>query len=140
MHNQEDIFPKSNTEKDSNQPIISAQNVSKWYGAFQALNNINMEVYKGEVIVIFGPSGSGKSTFIRCINRLEEHDEGKIIVGTVKEKANEILEALRTTREGKRAEIIGKATSDFSGVAAQTPIGGKRIVARPIGDPIPRIC
>jgi len=74
------------------------------------------------------------------LDPFEVGNEGKIIVGTVKEKANEILEALRTTREGKRAEIIGKATSDFSGVAAQTPIGGKRIVARPIGDPIPRIC
>lgn len=65
---------------DPSQPIISVRNVSKWYGSFQALNNINMDIYKGEVIVIFGPSGSGKSTFIRCINRLEEHEDGKIIV------------------------------------------------------------
>lgn len=61
-------------------PIIVCENVSKWYGDFQALKNVNLEVRKGEVIVIFGPSGSGKSTFIRTINRLEEHQEGKIIV------------------------------------------------------------
>jgi len=61
-------------------PIIVCENVSKWYGDFQALKDVNLEVRKGEVIVIFGPSGSGKSTFIRTINRLEEHQEGKIIV------------------------------------------------------------
>jgi len=64
-------------------PIIIAQNVNKWYGHFHALKGINMEVRKGEVIVIFGPSGSGKSTFIRAINRLEEHQEGKIIVDDI---------------------------------------------------------
>jgi general L-amino acid transport system ATP-binding protein len=62
------------------EPIIIARDVQKWYGHFQALKGINLEVGKGEVIVIFGPSGSGKSTFIRCINRLEEHQEGQIIV------------------------------------------------------------
>ena len=63
-----------------NQPIIIARDVHKWYGNFQALKGINMEVQKGEVVVIFGPSGSGKSTFIRTINRLEEHQCGQIIV------------------------------------------------------------
>lgn len=61
-------------------PIIIARDVQKWYGHFQALKGISMEVWKGEVIVIFGPSGSGKSTFIRTINRLEEHQKGQIIV------------------------------------------------------------
>jgi general L-amino acid transport system ATP-binding protein len=61
-------------------PIIICRGVKKWYGSFQALKGINMDVNKGEVIVIFGPSGSGKSTFIRTINRLEEHQEGHIIV------------------------------------------------------------
>ncbi len=64
----------------TNQPIIIARNVEKWYGHFHALKGINMEVQKGEVVVIFGPSGSGKSTFIRCINRLEDHQKGQIIV------------------------------------------------------------
>jgi len=60
--------------------IISVKEVHKWYGDFHALRNINLEVKKGEVIVIFGPSGSGKSTFIRTLNRLEEHQRGQIVV------------------------------------------------------------
>jgi general L-amino acid transport system ATP-binding protein len=65
---------------DHDQPIIIARDVHKWYGNFQALNGINMDIQRGEVVVIFGPSGSGKSTFIRTINRLEEHQRGQIIV------------------------------------------------------------
>jgi general L-amino acid transport system ATP-binding protein len=61
-------------------PIIQIDNLSKWFGDFQALKNITMSVNRGEVVVIIGPSGSGKSTLIRCINRLEEHQEGTIIV------------------------------------------------------------
>jgi general L-amino acid transport system ATP-binding protein len=61
-------------------PIIICRDVEKWFGDFQALKGIDMEVNTGEVIVIFGPSGSGKSTFIRTINRLEEHQKGDIIV------------------------------------------------------------
>jgi general L-amino acid transport system ATP-binding protein len=61
-------------------PMIVARDVHKWYGNFHALKGINMQVEKGEVIVIFGPSGSGKSTFIRTINRLEEHQRGQIMV------------------------------------------------------------
>ena len=61
-------------------PIIIARDVHKWFGQFHALRGIDMEVHKGEKIVIFGPSGSGKSTFIRTINRLEEHQRGDIIV------------------------------------------------------------
>ncbi len=62
------------------EPIIQLKDVCKFFGEFQALNNINLEVNKGQRIVVCGPSGSGKSTMIRCINRLEEHDSGKIIV------------------------------------------------------------
>ncbi len=62
------------------QAIIVCRDVHKWYGQFHALRGINMEIQKGEVIVIFGPSGSGKSTFIRTLNRLEEHQRGQIIV------------------------------------------------------------
>ena len=57
------------------EPIIVCQDVHKWFDDFHALKGINMEVKKGEVIVIFGPSGSGKSTFIRTLNRLEEHQQ-----------------------------------------------------------------
>jgi general L-amino acid transport system ATP-binding protein len=62
------------------QPIIVCRDVHKWFGHFEALRGIDMDVRKGEVVVIFGPSGSGKSTFIRTINRLEEHQRGQIVV------------------------------------------------------------
>jgi len=62
------------------EPIIVCQDVHKWFDEFHALKGVNMEVKKGEVVVIFGPSGSGKSTFIRTLNRLEEHQRGTIIV------------------------------------------------------------
>ena len=64
----------------SEEPIIKCRDVHKWFDDFHALRGIDMDVYLGEVIVIFGPSGSGKSTFIRTINRLEEHQQGKILV------------------------------------------------------------
>tara|TARA_Y100000590_G_scaffold404416_1_gene491913 strand:+ start:16 stop:750 length:735 start_codon:yes stop_codon:yes gene_type:complete len=61
-------------------PIIKIENANKWFGDFQVLKDINLEVEKNKKIVVCGPSGSGKSTLIRCINRLEEHQKGKIIV------------------------------------------------------------
>ena len=61
-------------------PIISFEKVNKWYGQFHVLRDIDLDVAPGERIVICGPSGSGKSTLIRCINRLEEHQQGKITV------------------------------------------------------------
>jgi general L-amino acid transport system ATP-binding protein len=64
----------------SDEPIIMCREVHKWFGNFEALRGISMDVFKGEVIVIFGPSGSGKSTFIRTLNRLEEHQKGQIII------------------------------------------------------------
>ncbi len=60
--------------------IIELKNVNKWFDKFQALKDVNLEVNQQEKIVICGPSGSGKSTLIRCINRLEEHQDGQIIV------------------------------------------------------------
>ena len=60
--------------------IISLENVSKYFGDFQALKDVTLNVTTGERVVVCGPSGSGKSTMIRCINRLEEHDAGKIVV------------------------------------------------------------
>jgi hydrogenase expression/formation protein HypE len=74
------------------------------------------------------------------LDPLEVGNEGKYIIGVVAEKAQETLEFLKQTEEGKNAQIIGEATTQFRGVAMQTLVGGKRIIARPIGDPVPRIC
>ena len=72
-------------------------NVNKWYGEFHVLKDINLSVREGERIVICGPSGSGKSTMIRCINRLEEHQAGQIIVGDI-----ELTEDLKRIDEVRR--------------------------------------
>ncbi len=65
---------------DGGEKIVTIDRLNKWYGDFHVLKDINLSVNKGEVVVVIGPSGSGKSTLIRCINRLEEHQEGKIVV------------------------------------------------------------
>ena len=65
------------------EPIIAFEKFSKWYGEFHVLRDIDLAVAKGERIVICGPSGSGKSTLIRCINALEEHQEGRLTVDGV---------------------------------------------------------
>ena len=71
----------SETQTNTNNDIcIEINNMHKWYGDFHVLKDINLKVRKGERIVVCGPSGSGKSTMIRCINRLEEHQQGDIIV------------------------------------------------------------
>ena len=68
----------------SNAPsVITLRGVNKWFGQFHVLSDINLDVKEGEKIVVCGPSGSGKSTLIRCINRLEEHQQGDIIVDGV---------------------------------------------------------
>ncbi len=87
------------SENNNNEPIIVCQDVHKWYGQFHALRGIDMEVQKGEVIVIFGPSGSGKSTFIRTINRLEEHQSGQIVV-----------DGIELTHDVRNIEAIRKET------------------------------
>jgi len=69
-------------------PIIEMRDVNKWYGEFHVLRNVNLQVRKGEKVVVCGPSGSGKSTAIRCINRLEEHQKGQIIVDGIELTAN----------------------------------------------------
>ena len=64
----------------SDEVAIQITGMNKWYGQFHVLRDINLTVYRGERIVVCGPSGSGKSTLIRCINRLEEHQKGSIMV------------------------------------------------------------
>jgi len=85
------------SEVDTTEEIIICRDVHKWFDSFHALKGIDLTVKKGEVIVIFGPSGSGKSTFIRCINRLEEHQKGQIVVDGV-ELTNDVrnIEAIRS--------------------------------------------
>ena len=65
---------------DGGDTIIMVDGLNKWFGEFHVLKDINMSVNRGEVVVVIGPSGSGKSTIIRCINRLEEHQEGRVVV------------------------------------------------------------
>ena len=72
----------------SEDSIISLKNVNKWFGEFHVLKDVDLEVKKKERIVVCGPSGSGKSTMIRCINRLEEHQEGTIIVDGIELTGN----------------------------------------------------
>jgi general L-amino acid transport system ATP-binding protein len=85
------------SDNNNSQDIIICRDVHKWFDSFHVLRGINLLVRKGEVVVVFGPSGSGKSTFIRCINRLEEHQKGQIVVDGV-ELTNDIrnIEAIRS--------------------------------------------
>jgi general L-amino acid transport system ATP-binding protein len=76
-------------------PMIELRNVHKWYGEFHVLRDVNLLVEKGEKVVVCGPSGSGKSTMIRCINRLEEHQRGHIVV-----------DGVELTNDVKNVEII----------------------------------
>ena len=77
-------------------PIIQIKNMNKWFGDFQVLKDVNLEVEKNKKIVVCGPSGSGKSTLIRCINRLEEHQKGSIVVdGTELTEETKNIEQIR---------------------------------------------
>ena len=87
--------------------IVVCRNVHKWYGDFEALKGIDLDVKTGEVIVILGPSGSGKSTFIRCLNRLEEHQEGRIIIEGI-----ELSHDLRNINEIRRE--VGMVFQQFN--------------------------
>jgi general L-amino acid transport system ATP-binding protein len=80
----------------SDDPIIVLRGVHKWFGSFQALRDINLDIWRGQKIVVCGPSGSGKSTMIRCINRLEEHQRGHIMVDGI-ELTNDVknIDAIR---------------------------------------------
>jgi general L-amino acid transport system ATP-binding protein len=79
-HGTNEVFADATLMSGTGEAIIELEDVDKFFGDFQALKDINLKVARQEVIVIIGPSGSGKSTLIRCINRLEEHDRGRIVV------------------------------------------------------------
>ncbi len=86
------------TNVDASSPVIQLCNLSKFYGTFQALNDVSLNVASGERMVICGPSGSGKSTLIRCVNQLESHDAGQVIVnGQELGHDRKALRAVRTS-------------------------------------------
>jgi general L-amino acid transport system ATP-binding protein len=85
-----------NHDRAAGGPMIEMRHVHKWFGEFHVLNDINLAVKKGERVVVCGPSGSGKSTMIRCINRLEEHQQGEIIVAGIELNAD--LKNIEATR------------------------------------------
>jgi general L-amino acid transport system ATP-binding protein len=89
------------------QPMILLENVSKWFGDFQALKDVALTVDRQEVVVVCGPSGSGKSTMIRCINRLEKHDRGRIVVDGI-----ELSDDLRDIQEIRRE--VGMVFQQFN--------------------------
>ena len=89
------------------EPIIRLRGVNKWFGRFHALRDVDLEVGRGERIVICGPSGSGKSTLIRCINRLEEHEEGEVVVDGVT-----LTENLRAVEQIRRE--VGMVFQQFN--------------------------
>lgn len=78
------------------EPIIHIENVTKKFGALEAVRNVSLDIQKGEVVMIIGPSGSGKSTLLRCINRLENYDEGLIVVDGIPLSTAENINAVRT--------------------------------------------
>ncbi len=88
-------------------PIVSITGLNKWYGDFHVLRDINLDVAKSERIVICGPSGSGKSTLIRCINALEEFQEGRIVVDGI-----ELGPSLRRVDEVRRE--VGMVFQSFN--------------------------
>jgi general L-amino acid transport system ATP-binding protein len=115
-------------------PMIVCERVEKWFGKFQALRGVDLTVGRQEVLVIFGPSGSGKSTLIRCINRLEKHDRGRIAVDGI-----ELTDDLRGVGEVRRE--VGmvfqqfnlfphKSTIENVALAQQTVLGRGEAEAR----------
>ncbi|HBB79800.1 glutamine ABC transporter ATP-binding protein [Stutzerimonas xanthomarina] len=92
-----DTSPQSAQPERSGEPVIQMQGVNKWFGQFHVLKDIDLSVTQGERIVLCGPSGSGKSTTIRCLNRLEEHQQGRIVINGV-ELTNDLkqIEAIRS--------------------------------------------
>lgn len=88
-------------------PIIQVSSVDKWYGAFHVLKNVSLQVRRGDKVVICGPSGSGKSTLVRCLNQLEEHQNGTIIIDGV-----EVKPGMRNIAEVRRE--VGMVFQSFN--------------------------
>ena len=92
-----EVFADATKAAGTGEAIIEIEAMDKWFDDFQALSDINMVVGRQEVVVVCGPSGSGKSTLIRCINRLEEHDAGRVVVDGI-----ELTQDIRNIQEVRR--------------------------------------
>ena len=89
------------------EPIIVLEGVEKWFDDFQALRGVDLTVGRQEVVVVLGPSGSGKSTLIRCVNRLEKHDRGRVVVDGI-----ELSDDIRNIQEVRRE--VGMVFQQFN--------------------------
>jgi general L-amino acid transport system ATP-binding protein len=104
---EEGLTREATVARGTGEQMIVCETVDKWFGDFQALKNINLVVGQQEVVVVCGPSGSGKSTLIRCINRLEKHDAGMIVVDNI-----EISDDVRNIQEIRRE--VGMVFQQFN--------------------------
>jgi hydrogenase expression/formation protein HypE len=111
--------------------------LSNTINEFSEKSNVGI-ILKEEMIPI--PDGVRSACDMLGIDPFEIGNEGKVVLGVVREKANEVLNVLKRHPLGKNAAIIGEATDKIEGVVLQTTVGGKRNLHKPIGDPVPRIC
>ena len=102
-----EVLTSAATAPVTGEPIIEVMDVSKWFDDFQALKDVSLTVGRQEVVVVCGPSGSGKSTLIRCINRLEKHDKGRIVVDGI-----ELSDDIRNIGEIRRE--VGMVFQSFN--------------------------
>ena len=110
-----------------------ANTLNEWSGK----SKVGITVYEDKIPIREGVRAACE---MLGIDPLEVGNEGKIVIAVVPQKVEEVLKALKRTKEGKDAEIIGEATGDFREVVIETEVGGRRILAPPVGDPVPRIC
>ena len=103
----ETLTSEATVARGTGEPIILLEGVEKWFADFQALKGVDLVVGRQEVVVVAGPSGSGKSTLIRCINRLEQHDRGRIVVDGI-----ELSDDLRNIQEVRRE--VGMVFQQFN--------------------------
>jgi len=114
------------------EPIIRIENVHKYFGQVHALRGVSLMVNKGEVVVVIGPSGSGKSTLLRCINRLEEYDEGEIIVDGIPLDTAANINAVRTE--------VGMVFQQFNLFSHMTVLDNINLAQRVIRKRSPQEC
>ena len=111
--------------------------LSNTVNEFSEKSNIGIILEEDNIPI---PTGVGSACDMLGIDPLEIGNEGKVVFGVVKEKAEEVLKEIKKHPLGKNAEIIGSATDEVRGVVLETTVGGKRNLHKPIGDPVPRIC